>query len=217
MIKLTSIASVLLVTFAAVCSSACSNDRPEPTKVADTTPAPLRITPERTDLVFRYRAADGTVASASALDDIPAAARKSVVVWDDKAPTPAGWDLVADLSNGLPTDAKPLRDFDFPPPAAAPRADHVATNDGNHEVYMFSTEGCGYCAKARKFFKSNSIPYTELDIEADPKNASTLASMGKKAGLGPNDMQGVPIMFVDGQPVLGWDQGRLSHLLGLGG
>ena len=41
--------------------------------------------------------------------------------------------------------------------------------------------------------------------------------MGKKAGLGPNDMQGVPIMFVDGQPVLGWDQGRLSHLLGLGG
>ena len=82
---------------------------------------------------------------------------------------------------------------------------------------MFTTAGCGYCSKARKFLTEQRIPFTELDVEEDPAAPGRLSALGQKAGLGARDLQGVPIIFVDGTPILGWDQRRLSSLLGLGG
>lgn len=202
----------LLISLCLSLACACSSDRPEPSAVAaPAEPPALVVEASRADLVFRYRDASGNVATASALGDIPDFAKKAVVVWDPSAPTPAGWDHVADLTKGLPATAKALHDFDFPPPAPEP----TRTAQGDHEVVLFSTAGCGYCGKARKFFKSKSIPYTELDLETNPSASEKLSTMGRKAGLGPNDMQGVPIMFVDGKAIVGWDQARLSELLGL--
>jgi glutaredoxin len=81
---------------------------------------------------------------------------------------------------------------------------------------MFSTAGCGYCTKARKFLTKNQIPFTELDVEDNPTAPGRLSTLGQKAGLSARDLQGVPIIFVDGKPILGWDERRLSKMLGLG-
>lgn len=224
MLRLPAISLVAITLSLAGGAAACSPDgTPEPTKFARTAPSaptPLTLAADRTDLVFRYLdPQSGTVATAGALADVPAAARRQVVIYDPKAPAPAGWEQVADLSNGLPATTTPKQDFAFPVAAATRPVTGGASADtsGNHEVVMFTSAGCGYCAKARKFLKSRSIPFTELDLDADPKAPARLSSLGQRAGLSQGDMQGVPIIFVDGRAVLGWDEATVSKLLGLHG
>lgn len=209
--------------------AACSGSgAPETTAATVAAPAPVKVDPSRKDLVFRYLdPATGEVATAASVDAIPAPARREVVIYDPQASVPAGWDLVADLSAAAPV-ATPREHFAFAtraattastekPPELARAADQAAGRDAAHEVFMFSTEGCGYCARARKFFDAHRIPYTELDLETDPKAAAKLSSLGQRAGLTERDLQGVPIFFIDGKPLLGWDQRRLESLLGVSG
>ena len=200
--------------------TACQSEPPAVQSTAPT-PVPVTIDLSRKDLVFRYLDPQtGEVATATSVDAIPAAAKAQVVVYDALAEPPAGWDMVADLTKG-PT-AVPQRNFAFATRAAAtpsaekPPSANAPTNSAR-EVVMFSTQGCGYCNKARKFLTEQRIPFSELDLDEDPAAPGKLSSLGQRAGLGPRDLQGVPIIFVDGQPILGWDQRRLSSLLGLGG
>jgi glutaredoxin len=192
---------------------------PEPTKPVE--PPPIEVTTAQTGLVFRFLdPQSGEVASASALDAIPEAARREVVIYDPTREPPPGWDYVADLSRGLPATASPRASFDFKTRSASAPVERnpvAATPTASREVVMFSTQGCGYCNKARKFLTSNRIPFTELDVEEDPSAPARLSSLGQKAGLGPRDLQGVPILFFDGKPMIGWDERRAAKLLGLGG
>jgi len=220
--------SVLLVAMPLIAMpliAACGKEAPAPAVVLPA-PAmtPVAIDPVRKDLVFRYLdPTTGEVATAASLDAIPAPARREVVVYDPAVQLPAGWDLIADLSD--PTraaTAAPRQNFAFATRAAlTPSTEQPpaakSKSDGQHEVVLFSTAGCGFCAKARKFMTEQRIPFTELDIEEDPAAPGRLSALGQKAGLGARDLQGVPIIFVDGTPILGWDQRRLSSLLGLGG
>jgi len=204
---------MLVVYGAASCSESRSSDeRAEPVAVAP--PAPLEITGDRDGVVYRYLDPQtGDVATAAAIADIPPQARPQVVVYDTNAPPPPGWDMVADLSRGLPAHAEPQGGFAFAVATRATSAAGAAATAGAHQVVMFSTAGCGYCRKARSFFKQHKVPYTELDIEEDPSAPRRLAALGKKAGVPQNQLQGVPIIFVDGQVILGWDEGRLKRLL----
>ena len=45
----------------------------------------------------------------------------------------------------------------------------VSMFDAGQNVVIYTAEWCGYCKKAKKYFKRNHIAYTEYDIE---KNAS---------------------------------------------
>jgi len=211
------VANVALVTIVPGCGKGPAPATVQAASAVTTTP--VKIDLARKDLVFRYLdPSTGEVATAASLEAIPDAARRQVVVYDATVQLPAGWDLVADLAQG--TTAMPRANFSFATRAAlTPSAETptAATDAGQHEVVMFSTEGCGYCAKARKFMTERRVPFTELDIEEDPAAARRLSALGQKAGLGQRDLQGVPIIFVDGTPILGWDQRRLSSLLGLGG
>ncbi len=210
----------VLLCLVALCV-ACQSEPPAAQTVAPT-PTAVTIDVSRKDLVFRYLdPQSGEVATATSVDAIPDAAKSQVVVYDALAEPPPGWDLVLDLTQG--TVATPRQHFAFATRAAAtpsaekpPSANTPPTN-GVREVVMFSTQGCGYCNKARKFLTEQRIPFSELDLDEDPAAPGRLSALGQRAGLGARDLQGVPIIFVDGQPILGWDQRRLSALLGIGG
>ena len=55
------------------------------------------------------------------------------------------------------------------------------------KVVMYSTQWCGYCKKARQYFKQNHIAYTEYDIEKDAGARRRHKQMGAK---------GVPVILV---------------------
>jgi len=45
----------------------------------------------------------------------------------------------------------------------------VTTPVRREKVVMYSTVWCGYCKKARRYFKENKIPFQEYDIETSEK------------------------------------------------
>ncbi|MFT7578631.1 MAG: glutaredoxin 3 [Myxococcota bacterium] len=193
----------------------CSESRtPAPRVVAAAAPAAITVDGPRADLLLRFIDPEsGAVATALTVADIPAAARGRVVVYDAVSPPPAGWDHVADLRQGLPAVTVPTRDFAFTVTSSASAS--TSATGKTKTVAMFSTQGCGYCKKARKFFAKQRVPFTEYDLERDPKASGKLAQMGKKAGVPQSQLQGVPIIFVDGRAMVGFDQRRLTSLLGI--
>jgi mycoredoxin len=48
--------------------------------------------------------------------------------------------------------------------------EHTAKSaDGSADVVMYCRTWCGDCARARRWLDAHKIPYTEVDVEADPK------------------------------------------------
>ena len=42
---------------------------------------------------------------------------------------------------------------------------------------MYTTSWCGYCFRLKKILKAEGIPFSEVDIEADPAAAEFVASV----------------------------------------
>lgn len=78
----------------------------------------------------------------------------------------------------------------------------------NHTVKIFTTPTCSYCKMAKEFFKEHGITYQEVDVT---KDQVALKDMANRSG-----QMGVPVIDIDGQIVVGFDQERLTELLGVG-
>ena len=83
-------------------------------------------------------------------------------------------------------------------------------------VSMFTSPGCPYCDKARSFLEKKRVSFSEYDLERDGQRArQKLAQLAKAAGVNPQTLTGVPILFVGKHVVRGFDRRRLSQLLGI--
>ncbi len=65
------------------------------------------------------------------------------------------------------------------------------------EVVMYSTSWCGYCKKARQYFRKNNIAFSEYDIE---KNKSAKREYDELGG------NGVPVILYDGKRMNGFSE-----------
>jgi glutaredoxin len=72
------------------------------------------------------------------------------------------------------------------------------------KVVIYTTSRCGYCKKAKAWFNSKAIPYTEYDVENTNKGRRDYK---KLAG------RGVPIILVGDQRLNGFSKGRLGAAL----
>ncbi len=72
-------------------------------------------------------------------------------------------------------------------------------------VTIYSTATCHYCKEAKEFFKANNIPYTEYNVGIDPVKRK---EMVEKSG-----QLGVPVITVDTEVIVGFDEERLQVLL----
>jgi glutaredoxin-like YruB-family protein len=76
-----------------------------------------------------------------------------------------------------------------------------------HEVTVYTTPTCPWCGVAKKYLDGHGIAYTEVDVAADYEAAM---EMVRKTG-----QQGVPVIEIDGEFVIGFDRARIDALLGL--
>lgn len=74
-------------------------------------------------------------------------------------------------------------------------------------VKIYSTPTCPWCTRAKQYLASKNIPYTDYDVSKD-RNAAM--EMIRKSG-----QQGVPVLDIDGNIVVGFDKERIDSLLGL--
>lgn len=74
-------------------------------------------------------------------------------------------------------------------------------------VTIYSTPTCVYCNAAKKFFAQNNVEYTEHNVAADLEKRK---EMIEKSG-----QMGVPVIAIDNDLVVGFNQPKIKQLLGL--
>jgi len=72
-------------------------------------------------------------------------------------------------------------------------------------VTLYSTPSCGYCTKAKAFFRERRIPFTEYDVSADQRRAE---EMVRKSG-----QMGVPVIEINGKIIVGFNQPEIERAL----
>jgi glutaredoxin len=71
------------------------------------------------------------------------------------------------------------------------------------KVVMYSTVRCGYCRKARAYFKANGIAFTDYDVETSAKGQQDYRRMGAR---------GVPVILVGDKRMNGFSESAFASL-----
>ena len=72
------------------------------------------------------------------------------------------------------------------------------------KVIVYMAEWCPWCHRAMDFLKEHKIPFEARDVEQGNYAQESM----KKSG-----QAGIPVIDIDGQVVIGFDQGKLKELL----
>lgn len=75
------------------------------------------------------------------------------------------------------------------------------------KVVVYSTPTCVYCKMAKEYFKEHNVAYEEKDVTMD---MDAQEEMIEKSG-----QMGVPVIAIDGEMIIGFDQKRIAELLGV--
>jgi glutaredoxin len=193
---------------------------------AERPPPDIRVTADRTDLVFSYSSTTGAgFATATKIDAIPEQSRQTVIVTDlSLSPAERQADRYIYIA-----DARAPRDDGTYPVAIASRyafeaelaqgsgatapaddGQQPAAGGGAREVVIYTTSWCGVCGKAKRLLDQLRVPYVDKDIEASRSAAEELAKKSAAAGIRPG---GVPVIDVGGTLLQGLDEATLRSVL----
>ena len=74
-------------------------------------------------------------------------------------------------------------------------------------VTIYSTPSCHFCHMAKDYFDENKIAYTEYNVASDLDKRK---EMIEKSG-----QMGVPVIIIDDQLTVGFNQPKIAEMLGL--
>lgn len=80
-------------------------------------------------------------------------------------------------------------------------------NQNNKKVLIYSTPMCPYCEMAKDFFAENKIEFTNYDVSTDVEKRKEMVEI--------SGQMGVPVIIIDGETIVGFDENKLTELLGL--
>ena len=87
--------------------------------------------------------------------------------------------------------------FKFDPSLITPR------RSASRNVVMYSTQRCGYCKQARRYFNKQGIAFSEYDVEKTQKGRDDYRKLKGR---------GVPIILVDNQRMDGFSPRAFERL-----
>lgn len=74
-------------------------------------------------------------------------------------------------------------------------------------VTIYSTPTCHFCHMAKEFFEANHVAFTDHNVATDlPKRQEMIQKSGQ---------MGVPVITIDDQLIVGFDEPRLKELLAI--
>ncbi len=229
----------VLLALISICTAAlgCSKQPPKAAaheRVAAAQPedAPtIRVHPESKDLVYRFFPAGSRQADlATRIDKVPSSARDVVIVVPD-VEVPAGLVYVADLREAGPDGSYPYKvvlsaDLDRtldqtrgdppksePTAAAAAPAKPAAAPKAGDEIILYSTSWCGVCKQAARWLRNKGLPFVEKDIEKERGAREEMVQKATAAGVPKSRLNGVPIIYVNGKVLTGFDPRAIENLL----
>jgi len=83
-----------------------------------------------------------------------------------------------------------------------PASESAKKNNSKH-VTIYSTVWCGYCKKAKAYFRENNISFTDYDIEKDADAKKKYNEMGAR---------GVPVILVGNKRMNGFSIAGFNNI-----
>lgn len=83
----------------------------------------------------------------------------------------------------------------------------TATSERTHKVLVFTTPTCSWCTRTKSYLRERHVPFREIDVS---KNQSAARDLVRRTG-----QMGVPVIEIDGKPIVGFDKPKIDRLLGL--
>jgi len=74
-----------------------------------------------------------------------------------------------------------------------------------HTVTIYSTPTCSWCTAVKEYLRSRQVDFEDIDVSVDMTRAM---EMVEKSG-----QQGVPVIDIDGEVIVGFDRTRIDALL----
>ena len=74
-------------------------------------------------------------------------------------------------------------------------------------VLVFTTPTCPWCTRAKSYLREQGVPFREVDVS---KDAAAARDLVRRTG-----QMGVPVLEIDGRPVVGFDRAKVDRVLGL--
>ena len=75
------------------------------------------------------------------------------------------------------------------------------------KVKVYSADMCPWCVRVKDFLKEHNVEFEKINVGTDQEKGK---EMVRKSG-----QTGVPVVDVDGQIVIGFDEAKLRQLLNL--
>lgn len=72
-------------------------------------------------------------------------------------------------------------------------------------VKVYSTPSCPWCTVAKKYLASKNVSFEDVDVSI---NREAAMEMVRKSG-----QRGVPVLDINGNIIVGFDQGAIDSLL----
>lgn len=72
-------------------------------------------------------------------------------------------------------------------------------------VILYTTPTCGFCHQLKSYLNQRGVAFTEYDVSRDRNAAMEMVRI--------SGQQGVPVLTVEGQVVVGFDRPRIDRLL----
>lgn len=94
-------------------------------------------------------------------------------------------------------------------PVSAASGTGAAGESRPHRVLVFTTPSCPWCGRAKSYLREQGVRFREIDVSRDAAAARDLV---RRSG-----QMGVPVIEIDGKPIVGFDRPKIDRLLGLRG
>ncbi len=85
----------------------------------------------------------------------------------------------------------------------------MPTASAKPRVLVFTTPTCSWCTRLKAYLREQRVTFREIDVSRDQRAAADLV---RKTG-----QMGVPVIEINGRPIVGFDKPRIDALLGLRG
>ena len=204
----------------AVSLSSCRDGDVEPAQSADSElnepslPQPLAFEENTPQLLLSVLDSSGQPQTFEHPAEVPQDLRQRVMVVDlSKTPEQRQADRFVFFADLQQPDAqgkyhaRPMSRFRKHAPTATGADTDPSTATG---VTVYTAPWCGFCKKAKAYLKKKGVPFVERDVEGSAAAARELEARLRAAGAAGG---GVPVIDIDGQLIMGFDQAQIDKLL----
>lgn len=73
------------------------------------------------------------------------------------------------------------------------------------DIKVYSTPTCPWCKKVKEYLTSKGVPYTDYNVAGDKAKLDEMVNL--------TGQRGVPIVVIDGEVIVGFDQGKIDQAI----